>query len=207
MNRGWTFGEVVRSISITSWEGRVVGRNDNFVMECVRLLALGALASMGLAAATARGQTTLLSEDFEDSFPPDGWITKSKSGFPWQLKGTGYKSKHSAGITASTDEEDSWMITRGLKLDKGVKYTVSYWRKSTTIGSDDASYRLRLGTSQDPDKLQIPIASSSFVNGRWARRTQTFTPPATGTYYLGFHCNSSDWQSNGLFIDDVRVTH
>jgi len=133
-------------------------------------------------------------------------MTKSKGGFPWQRKGTGHKSKRSAGITASTDEEDSWMITPGLKLEKGVKYTVSYWRKSTTFGSDDASYRLRLGTGQSPDKMRIPIASASFESGSWAQRSHTFTVPKSGTYYIGLHCNSSDWQSNGLFIDNVRVT-
>ncbi len=184
-----------------------MARCDSFFAAFVRLPALVALAGVGLAAGNVCGQAILLSENFEGSFPPDGWITKSKGGSPWQRKETGYKSERSAGITASTDEEDSWMITPVLKPEKGVKYTVGYWRKSTTFGSDDASYRLRFGTSQNPDSMSIPIASSSFESGGWARRAYTFTPPTTGTYYLGFHCNSSDWQSNGLFIDDVRVTH
>jgi hypothetical protein len=148
----------------------------------------------------------LLSEGFEGSFPPDRWITKSKGGFPWQRKKPGHESDHSAGVTASTDEENSWMITPGLKLTAGVQYTISYWRKSTTFGSDDASYRIRCGTSQDPDRMSVPITAASFESSKWTRCTHTFTPPKTGTYYLGFQCDSSDWQSNGLFIDDILVT-
>lgn len=169
-------------------------------------VVLVTLSGLGFDTSPSPKQSMLLSEDFEDAFPPDGWLTASEGGAPWRRTSPGHESKHAAGTTATTDEEDSWMITPGLKLVQGVEYTVSYWRKSTTFGSDDASYRLRLGSHQKPGKMTIPIASSSFVSGHWARRAHTFTPTATAMYYLGFHCNSSDWQSNGLFIDDLRVS-
>jgi hypothetical protein len=169
------------------------------------LLGGFALASLGLTPGSALGQEIILSEGFEGLFPPAGWVTTNESGFPWQQKKNGHKSDYSAGVTPSTDEENSWMIARGVKLTQGGKYTISYWRKSTTFGSDDASYRVCYGTSQDTDGMSIPMTTSRFTNANWARRTHTFTPPATGTYYLGFQCNSSDKQSNGLFIDDVCV--
>jgi len=181
-------------------------RKTGFLALGYPLATLFVIAGVVFAGGDVPTHTILLSEDFDGSFPPEGWITTSRSGCRWTRKSPGHDSQHSAGVTASTDREDSWLITPGLTLREGVEYTVGYWRKSTDFGSDDARYRLRLGTSQNPDKLSFPIASSSFVSRRWTRHAHTFIPPATATYYLGFHCTSSDWQSNGLFIDRVQVS-
>jgi hypothetical protein len=107
-----------------------------------------------------------------------------------------------------TYNANAWAITKGLSLNSGITYTVTFWYKVRS-----ASY---------PEKLKVTVGTlatvagqstvlwncnggSSLTNTSWQQGTVTYTPSASGTYFFGFNC-FSDADMFDLYIDDVSIS-
>jgi hypothetical protein len=168
-----------------------------------------------IQALTATGgaySQTLLSEGFEGTFPPAGWLSlrNGSNGNFWTSINDG--SAHSGSGAAeytynSTSAAKAYLMTPGEALSGGVTYTISYWE--LTSGSTF------------PEKLQVTVATAqtvaaqmagtviqattTYTNSTYAQQTITFTPTVSGTYYFSFNCLSiaNEFYLN---IDDILIT-
>ncbi len=62
------------------------------------------------------------------------------------------------------------------------------------------------GTAQNNAAMTIPVeAQYTVANTTWGYREATFTPPTTGTYFVGWHATSPATQSGYIYVDDVTV--
>jgi len=157
----------------------------------------------------------LLTEGFEGgTFPPTGWLTINRcnvlscNGFPWQQGGGACEGSNDAFITASTNQENAWLISSGISMLAGETYEVRFRQSSTGACGvcDGASMRVYVGTVQN----YAPAGTSIWNNGDFRStncilENPQFVAPSNGTYYLKFYCYSSDFQSAGLSIDDIVV--
>lgn len=103
-----------------------------------------------------------------------------------------------------TTPGDDWLITGCLDLAAGANYTMSYWW-STGDGYDE-TMEVFVGTDQTVAGMTQSIQNLGTVqNNNWTEEIINFTVPASGEYYIGFHCTSAadQWY---IAIDDINLT-
>lgn len=104
----------------------------------------------------------------------------------------------------SSSAMDDWFFTQGLNLTGGVTYEVGF-----AYGNNSSFYAESLGvywgSSQSAAGMtEGPIFDQTFSINGYAFGTGTFTPPTSGTYYIGFYGHSISNQYY-LFVDDIYV--
>ncbi|MET3732842.1 T9SS type A sorting domain-containing protein [Moheibacter stercoris] len=83
---------------------------------------------------------------------------------------------------------NSWFFTQGLNLEEGVTYQISYDYGAAGFSE---SMKVMFGNSNTPSGMTNLIADyPSFSHGKTSD-TKTFTPSATGVYYVGFNAYSA----------------
>lgn len=101
---------------------------------------------------------------------------------------------------------NDWFYTTGLNLTAGTSYTLTFkYGKSSSIGTEKLKVAYGTGptttamTNLLQDYLSVPGGSGIVNNG-----VLTFTPSATGVYYIGFQAYSAANEYE-LYLDDVAV--
>ncbi len=105
---------------------------------------------------------------------------------------------------------DDWFYTRGITLTAGTTYRLQFNYKASDGPTYTEKLEVKYGTGQAVGSM---TSSAIFTDNNIATAVAspytgadvTFTVPATGVYYLGFHCYSALDQGY-LYVDDVAVT-
>ena len=139
---------------------------------------------------------------------PDCWLQQNIDAdtYYWKTSSSYYHTASPAvyvGYTTSTTAKNDWLMTPGLDLTGGTTYTLSYWVRTSSTGNG-ATYSVEYGTVQDYASMTTGtiVASNNVASTTWLEVISSFTPPATGTYYIGFNATMEYY---GLYIDDISV--
>ena len=105
----------------------------------------------------------------------------------------------------SSEAMNDWFITPPINLTKDITYYIKYEYR---VASDyfPENLGVYIGNSPTPAALttllddQSPLTNEEFEIG-----TASFTPPATGIYYIGFY-GYSDADMDILYVDNFRIT-
>ena len=161
----------------------------------------------------AGGAVTDFSENFASVTVPSlpaGWtVFNAGSGATNWVTYNGYACSSPNSLSYhwdSTYAANVWAFTPGIALSAGVTYTLNFTER---IGSTSwpEKFEVRCGTSADVAGQTITIlAEATYTNTTCSALAPTFTVPATGTYYIGFHCTSAA-DMFYLTIDDINLTH
>jgi hypothetical protein len=179
----------------------------NFIISTT-LLLFASLTGQAQDCSAASVPYTL---DFESATPPSipecTIISTGQSGGNWATRiapGNGFTTNALAYNAIST-AADAWFFTKGIQLEAGSHYKISY--KYGNDGSTTESLTSYLVTSTDSNNAGGSLASHpeitggtpvSFVFGN------AISVPVSGVYYLAFHATSAASQGS-LFVDDISI--
>jgi hypothetical protein len=111
-----------------------------------------------------------------------------------------------------TQAADDWFFTTDMAMQARRTYQLQFSYRVFS-GSAPESLEVRAGSAATPAGQSTTLfASTNLTNtsyttttaGSGAGHVFSFTPPASGIYYFGFHATSAANQSY-LFIDDIMV--
>lgn len=174
------------------------------------------------------------SEDFEDDVPKvkplcsestDGWgetllwniqaapystlDNRTPGGSKYLIGGyyLGYFSYVFYGYPTATD--NNYWFTPGLALDARYKYDFSFWYLSSTSGNRMGVY---YGNAQSVAAMTNVLRPFNFVNNAtYTRFDTTFSPPSTGTYYIGIRKSVptavGTYSFPGMAFDDINLNY
>lgn len=102
-----------------------------------------------------------------------------------------------------TNPANTWFYTQGVQLEVGETYQISY-----QYGSGSSSYvekmKVAFGTVPMASGMTTILADYPNINHEALEATNTFTVPADGVYYFGFHAYSATNQL-ALYVDNIEV--
>lgn len=157
------------------------------------------------------GPQTVFHETFDGVIPPAlpaGWTTEVISGNAWETY-SGYACSDPNQLNYSynsTEAADSWAFTPGMNLQAGTTYTLRF---DDRVASSSYPENLSIfaGNAAGSAGMSIPVWSEmTILSETCTAQTPTFTVPASGTYFIGFHC-TSDADMWRMIIDDLRLTY
>jgi len=109
-------------------------------------------------------------------------------------------------LWSSGQARDSWMISPGFTLAAGESYTVSFWLKLGGFQSERDHIHVKIGQAQTIAGMTDAIYSNTNTAiAEWTLMSFTYTPTASGTFYIGFHANTPNDLGNDIGIDDVKI--
>ena len=168
--------------------------------------------------------TSIFSEGFETATGnslPAGWVsTNQGTGEPWitttGLTGGGntflpYNGQRMAcNLWKSNHARNAWMFSPGFALTQGVDYEISFWLCQPgypSYGEHD-HFEVKIGQTATP--AGMATATTVYYNTtqyvpNWTKITYTFSPSATGTYYLGFRAFTPADEGDYIAIDDIEI--
>lgn len=126
------------------------------------------------------------------TFTPD----PSDNNYIWQWDAIGNRAKLSYNSFGSTPGNDDWLITPGLRLEKGKLYPVSFFVTSYSR-SYTHTLEVKAGTSPAADAMTIDVVADTEMctesSGQASAREIKgfFLAPETGVYYIGLHDKST----------------
>lgn len=154
----------------------------------------------------SQGTAASLTEGFEGTFPPTGWLVINNDGgsYTWdQYSGYAHTGTYSAGCHYESNVSDDWLITPQL----------------TSVGANDVlSFWYRVYSASYPESLEVRLSTttndiSSFTTVLWAEDgldnlTYLEKKINLGAYvgediYIAFVYKSQD--EFYLYLDDVSV--
>ena len=112
------------------------------------------------------------------------------------------------GVMTATESSSSnfndWIITPPLSLKAGIEYNIAFDAK---VNSSYKSINIKYGTAPDKESISTVIKSNLTVNSStdYATYTNSFTPVADGTYYLGLNVTSSG-SAKTVSIASIKVS-
>jgi hypothetical protein len=178
-------------------------------------------AAMGTALAQTSGtaggnsKATLFFEDFESAQAPlfpAGWTTVANpASDTWKTGKRGSFEAHSGYQYAyivynSSYAHDSWVFTPGMSMEAGAEYTVSFWVQLRGYGGDHEALEVKIGNAATVDAMTVSVYNENDQEiTTWQQVTYSFTPTASDTYYIGFHCYSPA-DLNTTMFDDLMVS-
>ncbi|MFO7659921.1 MAG: choice-of-anchor J domain-containing protein [Candidatus Cloacimonadaceae bacterium] len=147
----------------------------------------------------------------DEYYLPLGWrmVNGNNDDRAWQcLLGLAYSgNKHMAISGSSQAISDDWSISRGMSLNAGYTYRLSfYYRKyGQSINAKFAVYYS--GSSNPLDPKQTIYVNDNVTNIGYNYFEVDFTPATTGVHYFMFHCNSTNtaYDAAGVSIDEFLV--
>ncbi len=130
------------------------------------------------------------------------------SGNPWTTAAApAYMTGNAARVTwtpSGSPDMNSWLFTRALSLTGGTSYRLTYKYGNTSTTYTEA-LSVAYGTTANETGMTTQLADHPAITGNIPNtNVVNFTPPSTGTYYVGFKCHSIANQLN-LFLDDIKV--
>jgi hypothetical protein len=108
-----------------------------------------------------------------------------------------------------SNPNDDWYITNGLQLTGGVTYEVKFWYRTQSVSGQN-KFEVKWGNAQNVAAMtSSPIYYNANITGTTTYIQVTcssFTPSATGLYFIGFHNFNTQSFSANFFLDDISVT-
>ncbi|MCL2246766.1 MAG: T9SS type A sorting domain-containing protein [Lentimicrobiaceae bacterium] len=107
---------------------------------------------------------------------------------------------------------NTWAFSNGFTLTAGETYSISFWwcAMGYQQGGEVDKFEVRIG--QTATAAAMASAEQVFANTTiwgwdytWRTHTSTFTPTASGTYYLGIHDQNAAEYGLAIMIDDIKV--
>jgi hypothetical protein len=128
------------------------------------------------------------------------WVTVNTP-IPVGMSGSALKYEYNVN---EIDPASDWFFTRGLDLTGGTSYALSF-----KYGNVDIAYgekmMVKYGTSATSAAMTTMIVDyPNITDGVVHSSYFLFTPPTSGTYYVGFYAYSvaNQWR---LFVDSIKV--
>ena len=152
----------------------------------------------------------LLTESFEGTFPPTGWlIVNNGSGNDWtQNTSATYASDGSKSMKYgynSSNDADTWAFTNGLSLTNGQVYNITFDYRVTGYPE---KLKVTVGNAQTVASQTTTLwdnnGGSDLNNTSFAQASFQFTATSTGTFYFAFNCYSLADEYN-LFVDNIVI--
>jgi hypothetical protein len=106
----------------------------------------------------------------------------------------------------STNPADTWLYTQGLNLTAGTAYKLAYrYNAAGTTYVEDMN--VNFGTAPSAAAMTNTLTLHTSITNSTTPYVDviSFTPSATGVYYIGFHAFSAADQFN-LYVDSINVT-
>jgi len=167
---------------------------------------------------TPKSKATIFFCDFESAPAPNfptGWTVLTLDGgdgyYIWQNATVGYFPSGIMGATSDdyTVARNSWAFSPAIALTSGTTYNISFWLNMPgyDIGDYD-SWEMKIGqaaTVAGMTNTLISKVNSYTADWDWELIELTFTPTASGNYYLGLHAFSPIWTGDYIDIDDILV--
>ena len=151
-------------------------------------------------------------EGFETTtttIPPAGWLVVNDNADASLWKSTGTSTYRYAGLRgmyysySSVNVANDWLFSSAATLVGGTAYRLTLWVK--TGSGYPERYEIMYGTTQSVAGMTETVVGSTDLDySTWTQLTYDFTPTASGSYYLGFHC-ISDADMWFLAIDDLDL--
>ncbi|HNP99106.1 MAG TPA: choice-of-anchor J domain-containing protein, partial [Bacteroidia bacterium] len=147
---------------------------------------------------------------FEDNEDLSTWATEDVNidGYFWNLVTT---NPHSGSVCARMASPnvaagaDDWLFTTCLELNDSTNYDLSYYYRTSST-STQANLTVMMGTDQNSGAMTTTLIPSHVItNISYLMNIASFTVPANGIYYIGFHVSASDSTAN-LRIDDIDLS-
>lgn len=107
---------------------------------------------------------------------------------------------------------DAWLYSRALYLTAGTPVDISYYlKKFNSVGTASVNnLAVTLGNDKTAAAQNLIVAEhNNYTTTTYTKQTATFTPTATGIYYLGFHATAPKSNTNdygGLFLDNFQIS-
>jgi len=108
---------------------------------------------------------------------------------------------NSDAITPAND----WIISKCVNLDHDVNYQISFWYKTASSNYHE-KLALYYGTQPNMTAMSTMLVDLNNINNAsYLQSTTSFTVPASGNYYFGWHVysNPNQWY---IDIDDVSIS-
>lgn len=135
---------------------------------------------------------------------PEGWGQWVGSS---QISGPTYQLPVAEVVTVEDLQYDTWLYTQGLQLTGGVAYRLTY-RYGTNSGSTGQDNQGRmtvwLGNSPEVPSMTRSIIDHGTFRGLVFDGLADFTPPTSGTWYIGYRVHSAPL-SRRVVLDDIHV--
>ena len=97
---------------------------------------------------------------------------------------------------------DNWAFLPPFTLTSGTQYYLKYWARVESGDDCPETFSLRYGTARTVAAMTHLITNdSSYCNSHWKLFAYSFTPTASGTYYIGIHATSE--YHSGIYLDDL----
>ena len=174
------------------------------------------LITLQFLSATAIAQTTLLSENFDNTTNwhtnqwtvAPGWANPATSGTQWSVGSMSGYSRSGAQYVYAQFSSNAYIITPALTLTASVPYTFSYWYRSynTNTGFTIKSYAGTAQTAAGMTGGTLLATISNPVNTTYTQAIYTFTPSTSGTYYFGINVTGNG-NPTYIEVDDLLITY
>ena len=149
----------------------------------------------------------ILSESFENAFPPTGWIVVNNGfGNSWSLMPSGYALSGTKCMQYASNNSfaaDTWIFSPNLALTAGVTYRLSYWYNEAVTGKTE-KMKVTLGSNAAIGSQTTTLHDyPAITNTTYAQGIDNFTVPVTGNYNFAFQCYSNPTTNSRLLIDSI----
>lgn len=175
-------------------------------------------ATTGSVDLVSNDLTTPITMDFEPGEDLSQWSTEDVNGdgVTWDLTTlvttfvqSGTQACRKAGSGAGVvPEDDDWLFTPCLSLSAGTTYSLNYWFKNFELLTP-CSIETSIGTSPTATSMTQSIEVNAIpADTTYQNATPTFTVPANGVYYIGFHAYvpAGNGGSSSLRIDNINLS-
>lgn len=136
--------------------------------------------------------------DFYSDGSPITWIMRKNEPFA----NSGLISMRAGRSTI--DAADDWLFSNCLIMQEGENYLLNFYYTGRTTSATE-KMGVYLGTDQTSESMGELLWDKTFSTGlNYQKATITFSPPADGTYYIGFH-HYSDPDQAWIYMDDFSI--
>ena len=172
------------------------GKNKHLASYHVLLFLLPVML---LQSSWLHAQDVVFNETFDtpDAMARFTTIDVNNDGECWNY----YTISENTRCTTGMNAHDDWLVTSGIDMKAGYTYTISFNAKAL-------DGKLELGVANTPSDEALSngiLLPEKTLAGDYELVESTFTPPADGTYHIGFHAVSGGFWSY-VDIDNITVT-
>ncbi len=144
---------------------------------------------------------------FEPSENMNGWVMLDANGDGnrWNIGVGGHSQPTCVYYNGGSTQGNDWLFSRCLQFENNKMYKLSYfyngmgqyWPHKLSIFVGDQQNIAGMTNLLNND--------SNIINNTYQKKEIYFTVPATGSYYIGWHCYS-DPDNYSLALDDINIT-
>lgn len=147
--------------------------------------------------------------DFESvtapALPACTTIITNGSGNAWETTnnpGSGFTS-NTLQYTANANDADAWFFTPPLEMTAGTFYRITY-KYGNNSSANIENLTVTIGTEPDVASAETFITHTLTDGIQQLQNIELYSPPASGTFYFGFHAQSTGGQGN-IYLDDIII--